>query len=219
MPEPDVLYAVRYSDRNNALRLSLRSLANVPHRRVFLAGHCPDWVRNVTHVEARRKANKYDCIQTNVLAGLRHPEIGEDVLYMNDDFYITEPVDRVPVMHGGLASGYRGKQELKIRMRNTVRALIERWPDLAPLSYDGTHVPLPLERDAARAILETAPSGIKWRTWYGNCHRIGGTPVEDAKLRSTERPLLRTYVSTSPKSLRAAEELLDAVLPKECEYV
>lgn len=227
--EPDVLYAVRRGERNEALKYSLRSLANLPHRRVFIAGYCPPWVRGVTAVEGPRRANKFDSIEENVRRGLRHPELADDVVYMNDDFYITRPVHGpVPVTHGGLVDQYLGKQELKIRMRRTVTAFLEggfMTQFQGFLAYDGVHMPLPLDRTSAIIALDHMPQGCLWRTWYGNHNCIGGIKVGNTKFKAgpgEETPRadsLPTYLSTNNHGLQRIREMLDDLLPRDCPYL
>ncbi len=222
--EPDVLYAVRYGEKNEALRYSLRSLGNLPHRRVFIAGYCPDWVRGVTVIETPRRSNKFDSIEENVRQGVLHPEIGDHVVYMNDDFYITQPVDKVPVTHGGLIDQYQGKQELKTRMRQTIRMFIQQGYRVqfeGMLSYDGVHMPLPLEQEMVRDALYSIPKGCAWRTWYGNTSCIGGIQVPNTKYKGTY-PVpteLPTFLSTNAGGLKVLREQLNDILPEECPYV
>jgi hypothetical protein len=218
--ESDVLYVVRPGERNESLRLSLRSLANLPHRRVFIAGYCPAWVQGVTHIHVRQGSDKFANIQRNVAAAVSNPELGQEIVYMNDDFYITRPVDRVPVTHGGPVGEYKGRNDLRLRMRNTVEALrLEVSGDL--LTYDGTHMPLPIDRDRVRLALSIAPpKRILWRTWYGNLAGIGGERVQDAKHRGPapidELPL---FFSTNAGGLQVTRELLEEVLPRDCPYL
>lgn len=219
--EPDILYAVRPGERNEPLRLSLRSLAHVPHRRVFIAGYCPDWVTGVTRVPVRRRTNKFDSIEANVREGLQHPEMGHDVVYMNDDFYVTRPVEAVPTTHGGPIAEYRGKQhELKARMRRTLGSLRDLLHEDVPLfTYDGVHTPLPLVRWTAIHHFDSCPRSALWRTWYGNLAAIGGEPVPDAKARGPINGELPTFVSTGPKGLQALREMLNDMIPQESPYV
>lgn len=217
--DPDILYVVRPDERNEALRYSLRSLANLPHRRVFIAGYCPEWVRGVTVISVRRRANKFDSIEENVRRGLEHPELSEDLVYFNDDFYITQPVDTIPLTHGGLIDQYLGKQELKMRMRNTLAHLKECFPNMVFYTFDGIHTPLPLERGAARRALTNIPRGCLWRTWYGNSQRVGGIAVEDTKIRNEHTGDLGIFVSTGARGLRNIREQLDDLLPERSPYV
>lgn len=218
--EPDILYAIRQGERNEALKLSLRSLSNLPHRRVFLAGYCPAWVRGVTYIPVRRRANKFDAIEENVRKGLSHPEISSAIVYMNDDFYITKAVSEVPVMHGGLITQYAGKQELKLRMRRTTTELRFLFPEGDLFTYDGIHVPLPLDKDLAIKSLESIKRACLWRTWYGNLVCLGGKEVLDAKARGAlEQESLPTFLSTGYKGLQALREQLEDTLPKRSDYV
>jgi hypothetical protein len=217
--EPDILYVVRPNERNETLKMSLRSLAFLPHRRVFIAGYCPEWVRNVTYIEVRRRANKFDAIEENMRQGLLHPELQESTIYFNDDFYITHPIEEVPVTHGGPASGYKGQQELKIRMRRTAAVLQGMEPDREVLTYDGVHMPLPLAVSEANRTLAVSPRGGLWRTFYGNVADIGGEQVPDAKARGPINGDLPTFLSTSHRGFHALRERLNDLIPERSCYV
>jgi hypothetical protein len=150
--------------------------------------------------------------------------MGEEVIYMNDDFYITQPIDKVPITHGGSIDQYQGKQELKTRMRQTVRMFIEQGYQVqfhGMLSYDGIHMPLPLKRSIAWGTLCTIPKGCLWRTWYGNLLAIDGVLVTNAKYKGTY-PVptdLPTFLSTNTGGLKVLREQLNDLLPEECPYV
>lgn len=217
MDVPDIVYVVRPGEGNRALGLSLRSLANLPHRRVFIAGFIPSWVRNVTAIPVRKTPSKFGSIEMNLRAALRHPELGDRCVYFNDDFYVMQPIDEVPVTHGGPPSEFKLRQEFRWRMDQTVKLLRERRHDEI-FSYDGVHMPLPLETSRAREIVRDMPPGILWRTWYGNVARIGGERVANTKTQDgalKEGP----FLSTNPTSLAKLWDHLDGVLPRGGPYV
>lgn len=216
----DVIYVVRPGENNTALRFSLRSLANLPHNRVFIAGFCPSWVRNVTAIPVRKLPSKLNAIENNLKAALRHPELGERAVYLNDDFYIMEPIDEVPITHGGPVEGYRGRQEFRWRMDRTVKALVDQNGGLRQemLTYDGIHMPLPIETERAREILTAMPSGVLWRTWYGNIAAIGGVQVPNTKSQKGEL-VPGQFLSTNATTLHALKGHLEDVLPKGGPYV
>lgn len=218
MDAPDIVYVVRPGERNRSLGLSLRSLANLPHRRVFLAGFIPSWVRNVTPIPVRKMPSKFKSIETNLRAALRHPEIGERCVYFNDDFYVMRPIDEVPVTHGGPASEFKLVQEFKWRMDRTVAELRKMDSPHETMSYDGVHMPLPLDTERALRIVREMPPGLLWRTWYGNVAAIGGVQVANTKSQDgtlKEGP----FFSTNPTSLVKVRDYLDDVLPKGGPYV
>lgn len=213
MVDPDVIYVVRRGERNEALQFSLRSLGNLPHNRVFIAGYCPSWVKNVTAVPVTRKVNKFFSIEENLRAAVHHPEIGNTAVYFNDDFYVMEPIPFVPVMHDGWAADYKKSGELMWRMRDTIKKL----PFGDALSYE-LHVPLPIDIADAGVILRTMPYGVAWRTWYGNVRMITGTQVADVKSRDgTIYP--GPFMSSSPNALRLIRSYLEDTLPQRSPYV
>ncbi len=214
MDAPDIIYVVRRGNDNLSLKYSLRSLAHLPHRRVFIAGHCPDWVRNVTAIPVKSRVNKFDNIEENLKAALRHEELGERAVYFNDDFYITEPIDEVPIMNGGLARHVVLRQELRIRFMETLRVL-HGCDEL--LTYDGTHVPLPIDVDTAREHVMNMPKGLLWRTWYGNTARLGGVTIEDVKSRDGSI-IPGPFLSSSRKALSTLRTYLEDKLPKQSAY-
>jgi hypothetical protein len=222
MPElPDILYVCRPGENNPALKFSLRSLANVPHNRVFISGYCPSWVRNVTAIPVRKLPSKLNAIENNLRHALRHPELGERCVYFNDDFYVMETVDEVPITHGGPVSGYKGRQEFKWRMERTVAEFVRQ--KLAPIgtemmTYDGVHMPLPLGTEVVRQCLGAMPSGVLWRTWYGNVCRIGGVQVPNTKSQKGEL-VPGKFLSTNATTLHALKHHLDDALPKGGPYV
>lgn len=98
---PDIVYPVRPGTINEELRYSLRSLANVPHGRVWIAGHRPPWARGVGHIPVPPQATKYLGSTANLRAAVEHPEVAEEFLYFNDDFFVMTAVQEVPALHRG----------------------------------------------------------------------------------------------------------------------
>jgi hypothetical protein len=211
---PDIIYVVRSGDSNPSLRFSLRSLANMPHRQVIVAGYCPSWVRNVAKVPVRRQVDKFTSIENNLIAALTLSGLSERVVYFNDDFYVMEPIDEVPVMNGGPSSTYHPVDKMRLRFRNTLKVL--GMDD--PLRYDGTHVPLPLDTYHARYHLSRLPDNVLWRTWYGNVAEIGGVTVQDVKSHDG-RIIPGPFMSSSHRAINSLRQYLDDVLPKGGPYV
>lgn len=213
MDAPDIVYVVRADEQNDSLRYSLRSLGHLPHRRVFIAGCCPGWVQNVTRVPVQRLSNKFTSIEENLRAALDHEDVGEHIVYFNDDFYVAQPVDEVPMMHGGTARHYGIRQELGRRYAATLQELgIAK--DL--LTYE-IHVPLPVHTEDLRSRLRVMPKGLLWRTWYGNSAQLGGIEVKDVKSRDgsvIEGP----FISSSARILSDLRPYLDDVLPRMNSY-
>ena len=70
---PDIVYVVRPGERNEELRYSLRSLSNLPHGRVWIAGYMPKWVTGVEHIPSPAKPGSHVHAKANLRAACQHP--------------------------------------------------------------------------------------------------------------------------------------------------
>lgn len=187
------------------LRYSLRSLANLRHGRVWIVGHRPDWAR-VEHVAVEQCAGKYANVLANIKAALAEPRISDPFLLFNDDFFVMQPADDVPVMHCGTVT-----ERLSCRSdmpRGQYRAdlvaaqkLLQSRGHADPLCYD-LHVPMVVDKRRLRETLDVVGgSRMLWQTVHGNLHRLGGTFHPDAKVRSlTDEGPDGPFLSTSDKT-------------------
>jgi hypothetical protein len=230
-PAPlDVLYPVRPGESNEELRYSLRSLtANLPHGRVWLIGHRPTWVTGVGFIEGgNAQKNAHANVYNNLLLACQHPDLPDEFVVFNDDFFVTAPVPRVYVLYRGTMAdhlrkwprgraGYGWWQESLLATNISLQAVgIEN-----PLSYE-LHVPFPVNKHAMAETLEqfrrvTPHNPPQWRTLYGNMHSIGGALHPDGKAL---RPgtLSRPYHSTDDSSWRYFRNSVMALFPKPCGY-
>jgi len=200
---PDIVYLCgpRVGDE---LRYSLRSLVNLPHRRVWLAGHAPKWVRDVGSIPVVQKpASKWRNQQANLLAAVNHPEVSERFVLFNDDFFVMEPVDDMPTLHRGPFAGLLGKyrqsrSEYSRRMVATANLLGED-----ALCYDVIHTPFPMVKWQAKVTLESMGDGLLFRSVYGNDWQVGGVEHEDVKVGSRTHVGGGPFVSTSDGSFRS----------------
>jgi hypothetical protein len=190
----DVVYVVRPGDDNEELRYSLRSLANLPHRRVYIAGYAPQWCANVFPILTDQK-NKPDQENSNanLKAALQDPELSDDFVFMNDDFYVMEPVEDIPALHQGLLdariTAYRagGRMHQAYSLMVTRRALqqVPSAPDEL-LSYE-LHMPMLMNKRRALLMFKLWRAnlqGLRPRTLYGNLYHISGKETQDAKGRT-----------------------------------
>ena len=135
---PDIVYVVRPGDRNEELRYSLRSLANLPHGRVWIAGYCPSWVTGVEVIPVQGQPGSHQTAKANLRAACEHSAVVEDFVYFNDDFFVMQPLERMPVMHRGtideaIRSGMRSSYTRAMKV--TRQILVERGI-AEPLCYE-----------------------------------------------------------------------------------
>lgn len=189
----DVVYIVRRGDNNEELRYSLRSLVNIPHDRVIIAGYTPSWVTNVLSIETEQLGRKTPNALGNLKAALAYKGLSDEFILMNDDFYILEPLESIPVLHrgplddvieyyrrehpnGSYCKGMTDTREFQYQLGLTNL-----------LSYE-LHVPFVFNKRMLSYILELAGRmrpdiyRLHYRTLYGNLYCIGGQQIDDVKI-------------------------------------
>lgn len=197
----DIVFPVRPGDANEELRYSLRSIcANLPHRRVWLAGHRPPWVADsVGWIPTRQVPGaKWANARKNRLAAARHPDVADRFVLFNDDMFVISPLPGgVPVLHRGpvaeVAAGYRrrgihvgsgGLGEYVRGMLDTAAWLQARGV-ADPVSYE-LHLPMPMPKvGLADAIVGARAAGLAMphiRTIVGNLQGLGGERARDVKI-------------------------------------
>jgi hypothetical protein len=93
----DLLYILGTGSvwENNEIRYSLRSVEKnvLDLGKVFVVGECPDWLTNIEHISCPDAYNiKWRNGYTKILKGCECPDLSEDFLLMNDDFFILKPI-------------------------------------------------------------------------------------------------------------------------------
>src|SRR5690606_14471818 len=97
----DAVYLCRQGDTEE-LRMSLRSLENYRNLdQVWIFGGCPEWVTNVNHVATPQDGNKHRNTNWAMRAACQHPDVSNPFVYMNDDFYLMEPMNHIPTLNRG----------------------------------------------------------------------------------------------------------------------
>jgi hypothetical protein len=225
----DVVYLCRDGE-NEELRYSLRSLANLPHERVWVFGGAPEWVRGVEFVATDQRDTKYRVTTRALRTACEHPAVSDPFYLFNDDFYVIRPVDEVPVLHRGPVAGvlrqYRerwgGVSQYSKGMAQTLN-LLKRLGYPRPLSYE-LHVPLAVHKAAMLEALDVgAESRIRVlhkRTLYGNLAGIGGEKIGDCKIskREARTPIRGPWLSSSDGTFEGLERFLRSRFREHSPY-
>lgn len=89
----DLVYILKQSDINPDLKFSLRSIEKFcTYRKVWIVGYKPSWIKNVEYLPTVQTGNKWVNSMTNIVAACNCPEISEDFVLMNDDFFIIKTI-------------------------------------------------------------------------------------------------------------------------------
>lgn len=216
----DVIYSVKHQKNHEELRYSLRSLKNVEHDKVFIAGDIPKWTQNIVALpKPKTGANRNKDVLQNLLSLVECPLVDEDILSMHDDFYILKPTD-VQVYRGEAASSSTWGRASKATM-----ALLKEIGCWRPISYE-QHIPFRCEKTKLKVVLDMIDrytdgnGGIYWRTIYGNYFNIGGRLTDDVKVR--QHPVLsprQTFVSSEDTTFQDhLRPLLEPLFPEKSIY-
>lgn len=178
----DVVYLCR-PGRNEELRYSLRSLANLPHDNVWVVGGRPSWyVGRFERVPP--KPNKYEHGRANLGRIVRNEKISDPFILFNDDFYVVRRVDEVPVLHNGpMRDLFRRFQEYApgskyTEMLGRTISVLGAQGVREPLAYN-LHVPMVMSKAHLRTALSFDGSP---RSLVGNLFGYGGDFAGDVKV-------------------------------------
>lgn len=213
----DVLYRVR-AGRNDSLRYSLRSLANVPHGDVHMVGFPPKWVRNVEVITPKQWRTKWRALVGDLLLACEQLS-GRRLLLIDDDMYVLTRRERVETLHAGdLRTSAERKAGTYGRTMNWTADYLEGMGITGLLSYE-LHIPLEIDADGmaeAIAPVVNAKRPLQARSLYGNLTRIGGTEAADVKLHDGSLPA--EYLSSDPRSWLHWLPMLTALFPTASDY-
>lgn len=178
----DVVYLVKPGDENEELRFSLRSLAkNMPYvDRVFIAGYCPAWVRNVESINLEPLEDKFDNQAQSLRAACADGRISDDFVLMNDDHFALVEMESLPAWHLGPLRlliqrlKRRGQTDSDMwfyGLKQTLKQMRE-WGHPNPNAYEA-HIPLQFNRARLGDLLDQATH--KPFLW-GSAYDAAGSP-------------------------------------------
>lgn len=235
----DVVIPLKESNDNEELRYVLRSIAaNLPHRKIFLAGFTPDWVKGVESINVEiPQGLKYSKSLANTKAACADPRVSDDFILFNDDFFVMQPVESIePVHRGSLRKFHALFASKNHRYRNyrdgigRMRDILEYHFGIAPeaqLCYE-LHVPMifnKAKRLECYEIQDRFPAGdlaLHTNTLYGNINHVGGNFAPDVKYFDSESepdPDL-VFISSDDESFKhgLVGEFVREAFPKPCKY-
>lgn len=194
----DVVYPVKKIGENDELRYSLRSLSNLPHRKVYIVGHKPDWCTNVVHLQPSKydykwvkASNRHHDTEMKWLAAITDPGLSQEFYAMNDDFFVMRKCHALLNYHkGGLHEHIAGRNaaiggEYTRALRDT-EAFLQRERIDNPLSYE-LHIPALMDKTKRLIVHNYFLQEVKYgrtllpRSTYGNMFYHTNSYTEDVK--------------------------------------
>lgn len=214
----DIVYLCRPGEDNEELRFSLRSLKNLADvDQVWFFGGKPSWVRSVRWYELPQWGNKHATTNHNLRFACEHPEVSDQFVLMNDDFYFMQKTKTIPTLNMGtvrqvLASYKRQGIESQYvdGMRRTLTYLEQRG-FIDPLCFE-THTPMVVDKDLMLRTLDCGP--YQRRTVYGALAGHRGRTIRDVKVvRPSSKIPAGKFMSTQDNSVEFVLPLLRRKFP------
>jgi hypothetical protein len=226
----DFVYICRDGE-NEELRYSIRSVLNsFPEAKVWLVGGKPEWYSGHC-IPVEQNSNKYANALKNLKSLCEHPEISDDFVLMNDDFFIIKKINSVDQFYNGLLSDKINRFTQITGSSMYIKKLIttnKKLIDLGiknPIDYE-LHTPMPMNKTGLLDVIEKYPECL-WRSMFGNLYNVGGTQMDDVKIYVNKRHLARSneitensiYMSTEDTSLKLMlDKILKDLFPNMSNY-
>lgn len=186
----DVIYPYKRSPGDFELRYSLRSLQNVAHGRVIIAGDVPfETSESVVSVPNPRVAgDRYMSSTANIFAALDKAEVNGEFIVMNDDIFVMRPwtfqhEDRGPLEKCLSDPSVVG--EYRSRLVDTL-GILRAHGVVKPVFY-GLHTPTVYDRSKLTLLMREFPMPryrYLLRTLYNNLFFRPSIRRDDVKLKS-----------------------------------
>lgn len=219
----DVVYPYKRAPGDLELRYSLRSLVNVEHGQVIVAGDTPRTFKgDISVLPVPRNPVRYKASTNNIYQAARRLVSSERFIVMNDDIFVLKPWafkhEHRGTIEDYLASG-EPKGDYRRYLANTL-AILRAHGVADPLFY-GLHTPTVYERDKLIALVdEFGEQRYLLRTLY---HNLFPQPAElrtDVKVRRWGEEPESDVVSISDLCARDPRFLrwIDARFPDPSPY-
>lgn len=189
MPAPDVVFPYKRAPNDFELRYSLRSLVNVPHSRVIIAGDNPFCVSDsVTVVKNPRvSGDRYMSSTANIFAAMARADVSDDFIVMNDDIFVLKPWvfkhhHRATIAECLADPAFAG--EYRARLVST--AAILRSVGITEPLFFGLHTPTMYRRQNLVDMMREYPMPQKrylMRTLYHNLFSAPSSQRRDVKVK------------------------------------
>lgn len=216
----DVVYICRTGE-NEELRYSLRSVEkNLKCRKVWIVGGKPKWAKPDGFLQINQDgATKWDKVHGTFREICTNPEITENFILFNDDFFVMKPTDEIQpktrcslyehivtieMKYNDTPNGYT--KLLRQAVRNLKKA--GKQTD----SYE-LHIPMIFNKHKLLEILGAFPTGKCTRTLYGNFFDLNGEQQEDVKVYDKDQSFSREsqFLSSDDGSWGTNKELTEYV--------
>lgn len=228
----DIVYFCRGGD-NEELKYSLRSVEkNFPHRKVWIYGEKPEWCHPDEFVyisqERRNQNTKWDRVRAMFRQVCINPEITENFVLFNDDFYVMQPIEELPPYYRCPLCEYIVRLELLHQNTPSEYSMLLRrafqvldGAKLPTNSYE-LHIPMMFNKHKLLEVLGAFPEHKATRSLYANYNRLDGVQHDDVKVYQKDMEFDRSsdYLSSEDGVFDGTEfgEFIREKFPEESKF-
>lgn len=234
----DIVYTLGTGSpwQDNELRFSLRSIEKFISGvgEVYVVGHCPRWLQNVTHLPF---PDLHACKERNIMLKMAyacgHPDLSETFLNMHDDHFALDYQEASEILNfcstslERMAGMVKKGNHWREAVFNTAQALKAK--GLSTHNFD-VHFPMLFDKKLFPAVMDQynwkTPRGFVVKSLYGNT--VGVTPerIVDIKLNNrftipeiVTRIKGRPWFSVGNQGLTGQfKNLLEAIYPNISKF-
>ena len=244
----DLVYIVKNSETNVDLQYSLRSISKFcSFKNLWIVGYKPRWVTNVKYLPTIQTGDKWKNSMINYEAACKSPEISENFILMNDDFFaIRQIVDWEVDLNKCLGTideqlmSFKNKAQLSHWQAGFVHAkqILKDLGCKTQINYE-THMPIIINKTKFLEFLnlpriiafQKTNNVLHKRTIYKNLYPdsyINPTKIKDVKLE-TQKDLdtqslnenwlsVFDYVVDNCRRYPRLNKLLRELFPEKCKF-
>ena len=193
----DVVYTLKYSETNEELLYSIRSLCNIPHDVVYIVGGCPSGlnVKKLVHIPIPAMSSKYDTTLNNLYEISKLEDLSENFIWMNDDFFILQKISN-PVKELNLCQIQMKEWVISFMKRNLrltkymygvqqTSLYLNRIGIKNPVGYE-LHIPFIYNKSNVKTMFSLSGIGkvpnLQPRSVYGNMFLKESVESKDVKI-------------------------------------
>jgi hypothetical protein len=215
----DFVYVCRQGE-NEELRYSIRSvLSSFPDSNIWVVGSKPDWYSG-NFIGVRKERNRYATVEKNLLAIVESPDISENFVLMNDDFFITHKIDKIETYYSGnlrdmvdrlekTCNAYNMERSYLNRVTRTYTYIKGKFKIVEPINYE-LHMPMPMEK---KKLADVIGLPTLWRSAYGNKHNVGGILSGDVKVYGSDGHISFDYLNRPGPYVSSNDDSFDDMKP------
>jgi hypothetical protein len=213
----DLVYLYKYPPYggDTELRHSLRSAEKfLDFQNIHVIGDDPKFLKNVNHITfTETSADRHRNSSSKILQAAHTPEISENFIFMNDDFFLLQKMSPVPYYTLSVDYWFKTYYSLswrQTRMLKTMELLSRN------MEVFEVHAPIVLNKTNILNLFQkyNLPQGSMFRTLYGNEY-VNETVLLPQDYKATDDLSLQEMLKDDPPFFSTSDELVTTPLGKK----